>query len=122
MISDIEGDVASGRVLVDPSSGKVYMVSTWAEVDLEPFKRGESIVDPPAFLPRSDGNCLIYPGRAHSFFGPAESLKSWAALYACKSVLDTGLTALYIDFEDDAISFVEQARVSVFRRGTSAGR
>jgi hypothetical protein len=45
------------------------------------------------------------------FYGPSESLKSWAALLACKSVLDAGFTALYIDFEADEETLVERARI-----------
>jgi hypothetical protein len=52
----------------------------------------------------------LYPGRPHVFFGESESLKSWAALAACLSVLEAGLTALYIDFEGAEASFVERAR------------
>jgi hypothetical protein len=44
------------------------------------------------------------------FFGESESLKSWAALLACKSVVAAGYTALYVDMEASEPSFVERAR------------
>lgn len=84
--------------------------TSWAAVDLEPYKRGDIVIDPPVFFLRDDGRALIYPNRPHVFWGESESLKSWAALVACKSVLAAGLTALYIDFESSEPSFIERAR------------
>lgn len=102
--------IVEGRVVYDPGSDKWRDATSWRQVDLGAIKRGEATVAPPAFLARVDGEHLVYADRAHVFFGPPESLKSWAALLACKSVVDAGLTALYIDFEDDAVAFVERAR------------
>ncbi|HEY3214481.1 MAG TPA: hypothetical protein VGL16_14900 [Actinomycetota bacterium] len=85
--------------------------ATWSAVDLDPFKRGEQVVDPPKFLVRKDGRSLIYPGRPHVFYGESESLKSWAALEVCREVVAEGLTALYVDFEGSEPSFVERCRL-----------
>jgi hypothetical protein len=68
-------------------------------------------LEAPRFLPRAPDECLIYAGRNHVFFGPPESLKSWAALLACRSVLRAGLHALFVDFEGDPTGFVERARM-----------
>jgi hypothetical protein len=87
-----------------------FVETSWQMVDLEPYKRGEQVVAPPQFLVRSDGRALIYPGRPHVFFGESESLKSWAALEACREVIAAGYTALYVDFESSEPSFVERCR------------
>lgn len=85
--------------------------ATWLAVDLEPYKRGEQVVELPRFLKRDDGRALIYPGRPHVFYGESESLKSWAALEVCREVVAEGLTALYVDFEGSEPSFVERCRL-----------
>lgn len=101
----------SGELANSPETGEIYETTSWTPRDLGRILRGEVRIEPPAYLPRTDGNCLIYPGRAHSFFGPSESLKSWVALLTCRSVVEAGGVALYIDFEDDEVSFVERARI-----------
>lgn len=93
------------------AAGNPLPPTSWGRVDLGPALRGEVIVQPPAYLTRDDGVALLYPGRPHSFFGPSESLKTWCALLACKSVLDAGKTVLYIDFESDEVSLVGRCRI-----------
>jgi hypothetical protein len=44
------------------------------------------------------------------FFGPSESLKTWAALKACCEMVEARLTALVIDFESNDVSFVERVQ------------
>jgi hypothetical protein len=85
--------------------------TSWSPVDLGPVLRGEKRALEPSHLKRSDGQALLYPGSPHVFFGESESLKSWAAFIACRSFLDAGFTALYIDFESNDVSFVERARI-----------
>ncbi len=108
-MNQLEKDIVEGRARMGPN-GEAYTVTSWAMVDLDPVKRGERTSPAPEFLKRSDGRALIYPGRPHVFFGQSESLKTWAAVLACKSFLDSGLTALYIDFESDETTFVDRAR------------
>jgi AAA domain len=105
-----ERDLDDGTARVHPDTGEFYRTTSWAAVDLEPYKRGERVIEPPLFLNRDDGRALVYPGRPHVFFGESESLKSWAALMACKSVVVAGYKALYVDFEGSEASFVERAR------------
>lgn len=108
-ITDQERAIRDGRLVYDQETDTWYEASTWASFNFDPIRRGELTVARPEYLKRPDGQALIYPGRRHSFFGPSESLKSWAALLAAKEVLAAGRTALYVDFEDDAISFYERA-------------
>lgn len=113
MTIQLERDIREGRLGIavgDDGNAYTYQRTSWYAVDLEPVKRGEVTELPPAYLARDDGRRLIYPGRAHTFFGPSESLKSWAALLACKSVLELQRTAIYVDFEDAATSFVDRCR------------
>jgi len=109
-MSAFERDLTTGVARMNPSTGQPYATTSWSTVDLELYKRGEIVIEPPMFLHRTDGKALIYPGRPHVFFGPSESLKSWAALLACKSVVAAGLNALYVDMEASEPLFVERAR------------
>jgi hypothetical protein len=67
-----ERDLATGVARINPTTGAPYVTTSWAAVDLEPYKRGEVVIIPPMFLHRSDGKALIYPGRPHVFFGESE--------------------------------------------------
>jgi hypothetical protein len=109
--SRVERDLDDGIARINPATGETYSTTSWATVDLEPYKRGERVITPPLFLNRDDGKALIYPGRPHVFFGESESLKTFAALMACKSVVVAGYKALYVDFEGSEPSFVERARL-----------
>jgi hypothetical protein len=84
--------------------------TSWRFIDLEPVKQGRG-TPPPAYLARTDGVPLVYRGEAHVFVGPSETLKSWAAVLACRSVYEAGSRSLYVDFEDSAETFVERARI-----------
>src|SRR5690348_7716898 len=80
--------------------------TTWAPVDLGPVFAGEHAEAAPSMLGRTDGHCLIYPGRLHAIQGEPESLKGWLAVEACAELIAVGQTALYVDFEDTAASIV----------------
>ena len=54
----------------------------------------------PTVLARTDGHCLLYAGRTHSFVGEPESGKTWAALAAASEVIIRGAGVMYVDFED----------------------
>jgi hypothetical protein len=76
--------------------------STWLPVDLGPILDGTHQPVQPAHLPRRDGVNLLYPGLVHSFHGESESGKSLLAQIVCATVLLSGKSALYVDFESDA--------------------
>jgi hypothetical protein len=109
--SQLERDLDAGTARYNPSNDRFYETTTWSAVDLEPYKRGDKVIEPPAFLRREDGKTLIYPGRPHVFFGESESLKTFAALLACRSVVEQGLNVVYVDMEGAEASFVERARL-----------
>jgi hypothetical protein len=73
--------------------------TSWWPVDLAAAIAGEA-GERPELLARVDGNCLLYRGKVHWFHGEPEACKGWAAILACKQVLDGGGRAVYIDFED----------------------
>ena len=84
--------------------------ATWAAVDLDPYKRGEQVVEPPRFFRRDDGKALVYPGRPHVFYGESESLKSWAALEVCREVVMDRDAAVTVRLSDRvAVRLVESA-------------
>jgi hypothetical protein len=91
-------------------TGQTGGETSWSAVDLGPYLRGEQVMEPPQFLARSDGKRLIYAGKPHTFYGPSESLKTWAAILAARSFLEEGLTVIYLDFEGNEMSFVERCR------------
>ena len=107
-LSPLEGDIEAGRVRIGPDGA--YMVTSWDTVDLEVVKSGEPRPGT-EYLARTDGRCLIYAGLPHTICGESESLKSWAALLACRSYIDSGFAALYVDFEGDEWTVVERARI-----------
>ncbi len=107
--SKLEQDLDAGRVRMAPG-GEPYKVTSWAAVDLDKVKHGDPRPGT-EFLARTDGKCLVYAGLPHTFYGESESLKSWAALLACKSFIETGFASLYVDFEGDEWTIVERARV-----------
>lgn len=83
--------------------------STWERVDLTDALTGTDI-PPPTILARSDGVCLLYPGRTHWFQGEPESCKTWAALVAAAQTLVASGSVLWIDFEDDDRGIVSRLR------------
>lgn len=74
---------------------------TWAPIDLEDALNGTFRVDPPAYMVRSDGIALLYPGKVHSMQGESESGKSMIAQAEVGEALKQGAMCLYIDFESD---------------------
>lgn len=56
----------------------------------------------PEFLPREDGQRLLYRGKVNGLLGESESGKTWLALYAVQQTLAVGQRVIYLDFEDSA--------------------
>lgn len=78
----------------------------WHAVDLNEII--EAGLEPlaPSLFAREDGAFLLYEGFIHSFVGPSESLKSWAALLACAQEIQAGRHVIYLDYEDIGLSIV----------------
>ncbi len=109
--SKFERDLHERRIGFNATTGESHPPTTWLVIDLEPIKSGAVTMPEPEFLTRTDGRALIYAGLPHVFYGPSESLKSWAAMLACRSFTESGRTALYVDFEGNEASFVARARI-----------
>jgi len=62
----------------------------------------------PAFFPRSDGICLLYPGMIHSFHGESESGKSLIGQIEAVRLIMAGQDVLFVDFESDADSVAQR--------------
>jgi hypothetical protein len=92
----------------DHSEGDNEPRSSWDPVDLKPVVTGDLKPPEPTMLARNDGACMIYPGKAHVFFGEKESLKTWLAIITVAQVLVAGYEVLYIDFEDNETTLVER--------------
>jgi hypothetical protein len=83
---------------------------SWSPVDLRPVLDEDEPACVPTILRRSDGHCLIYPGKLHSLSGETESLKTWMAVAGCAERLGENERVLYVDFEDSARVVVERLR------------
>lgn len=71
-------------------------------VDLGPYLTGDLKPERPAWLTRTDGRALLYPGRIHDLHAEPSVGKSWLALTAIAEVLGAGGSAILIDYEDSA--------------------
>lgn len=101
MPNDVAEAVGTAIGLVADLSGSVAEAtdSSWDAVELGPILRGENPSAEATMLRRTDGQCLLYPGKIHAFNGESESLKSWLALWACVERIQAGENVLYVDFE-----------------------
>jgi len=79
--------------------------TSWAPVDLGPVIDGDAPEQQPSMLTRTDGACLLYPGKLHSLQGEPEAGKGWVALRAVADQLP-GHHVVYIDFEDSPMTAV----------------
>ena len=82
--------------------------SSWAPVNLADVAQNPP--EPARWLRRDDGVALLYPGRTHWIIGESESLKTWLALVACREVVTDAGRVLFVDFEDEARTFLERLR------------
>jgi hypothetical protein len=74
----------------------------------------------PTLLQRDDGQSLLYQGRLNWIAAPPESMKSWLAKLACVQLLEKGLPAVYVDFEEaDGSSCAERLVSIALGRGHS---
>lgn len=64
----------------------------------------------PAFLPREDGERLIYRGKVNGLLGESESGKTWVALFAVQQALAEDHKVIYLDFEDSAKGILGRLR------------
>lgn len=65
----------------------------------------------PTLCQRTDGAGLFYPGTRNMLIAPYESAKTWVALMTCLQVMQSGGTALYIDFESSPRAVGNRLRV-----------
>lgn len=84
--------------------------SAWEPTDLVPYLNGEARAVRPSILARSDGRCLLYPGKLHWLSGEPEAGKGWVALHACAERMNADERVVYIDFEDQAPTAIERLR------------
>ena len=73
-----------------------------ASFDIAELMRGGDIErEPPTMLQRTDGRCLIYPGRLHSIYGEPGHGKTWVSLYLVRERLLAGESVVYFDYDED---------------------
>lgn len=83
---------------------------SWAPLDLSAVLDGTEVRPDPVLMPRTDGACLLYAGKTHSFHGESESGKSWVLLVETARCLLARERVLMVDFESDAATVVERLR------------
>jgi hypothetical protein len=86
-------------------------LGSWQSLDLEPYLTGQITPVRPTIFERSDGACLLYPGRINMLYGSSESAKSWLALYICLQEMTHGARAFYLDFEDEPVNTLDRLRL-----------
>lgn len=72
--------------------------TSWQLVDLAAV--ADSDPPTPTILHRSDGVCLLYPGRVNAIHAEPEAGKTWLALIAAAEVIAAGHPVLFVDLED----------------------
>lgn len=85
--------------------------ASWEPRDLGPAIRGEKTSPAPTVLQRTDGKCLLYPGRINYMHGDSGTGKTWVALEAARQEILNGNHVIWIDFEDaDETTVIERFR------------
>ncbi|UOT02268.1 bifunctional DNA primase/polymerase [Rhodococcus opacus] len=87
---------------------EVAVPSTWARIDLGVYARGEYDPVVPTTFPRTDGQCLLYPGLTHSFHGESESGKSLVLQWVSVQEIKAGRHVLFLDYESDPRSITRR--------------
>lgn len=85
------------------------IVDSWARVDLSQYVDGTYSRPVATLFPRSDGECLIYPGLIHSFHGESESCKSLILMGEAVRLMKAGQNVLWVSFDSDAAEDVSRA-------------
>lgn len=83
---------------LDPVAAEV--LSTLMIADMAALFAGGLQLEQPTLGTRTDGGCLLYPGKTHTFQAEPSAGKSWIALAIVCEVLAVGGSAAYIDCED----------------------
>jgi AAA domain len=80
-------------------------LTSWAPLDLAGVLDGSLKPPQTVHFARTDGVCLLYPKRTHSFIGESEHCKTIGAYCACAQVLLAGGGVVYVDFEGELEDF-----------------
>ncbi len=99
-------DAHDVRITLEGGISSPNWQPTWSRLDLSTHLDGTHRPQVPELLARTDGVCLLYAGRVHSFHGESESGKSWASLVAAAAELIDGGQVLMLDYESDAATVV----------------
>lgn len=84
--------------------------SSWGRIDLGVYARGEYEPVVPTIFPRTDGQCLLYPGLTHSFHGESESGKSLVLQWLSVQEIKAGHHVLFLDYESDPRSITDRLK------------
>lgn len=83
------------------AGGTTQDIDSWTPLDLGPYLRGEvESPEPSRGIARSDGLCLLYPGKEHAAIGEMESGKTWWCLACVAAEMASDRAVLYVHFEE----------------------
>lgn len=89
------------RTVIEGNAADLTGNSSWRPREMAAV--GDGYFGPETdILSRTDGLCLLYPGKVNAVYGEPETGKSWLAIAASAEVLSAGLPVAYFDFEESA--------------------
>lgn len=88
----------------DPEPGAV--LGTWAFHDMAAVIAGDQTRHEPTLLRRSDGRCLLYPGRINGIHADSGVGKGWIAQQASAEHLTAGGHVVWVDLEDPGAELI----------------
>jgi Bifunctional DNA primase/polymerase, N-terminal len=83
---------------------------SWIPKDLKRLLQNPPDPVQPAFLTRTDGRSLFYPGKVNGIIGASEGAKTWLMLFGVVQAVQLGINVGYLDFEDDWEGITERLR------------
>lgn len=92
---------------VDGDEPSIYADLSWLLTGERP------VIDPPAWVTRSDGSSLFYTGRINGVFGDPETAKSWLAMCAVAESLSSGHRAVYLDVDHNGSGEIAQRLIQL---------
>lgn len=107
--TSVTHDGASDGPVLDGTKGRS---DPWTPIDLAAVAAAGLDPIEPDVLFRRDGRALFYTGKLNVIFGAPEAGKTWIAIIAIAELVrnaartERGIVAVFIDYEDDARSYL----------------
>lgn len=106
-----ETDLKTNELGERPEEVNQEIEESWQLEDLTGYIDGSIKPPVPKYWARSDGLCMLYPGKTHSIIAESESGKSMLMLFETAGILANGGGVLYLDYEDSPNSIVDRLKL-----------